>query len=254
MLLAACAVVVVKRNAVRAAWWSRSLAQASTREERVHYVTMLAALGGDAVWAAARLLDDPRPEVRSQAVAVLVHGGTPAARQALLRALRDADQGVRDDAAHALAFACGKTAMDDLDRVVQSGNLDEALAACVAIGRMPEDAASDALIRIATTHLQPDLRAQAAELLGLRRASRAAAALAGLARDTAVLTRTLYGQRQAAGATAFAAGNGASVSERQPAEAETVGAVARRALALIEQAPATLPASTRSTGRGESPA
>src|SRR5262245_54512427 len=204
LVIVACLLALWQRDRVRAWWWTRGLVKSQSTAEQRYYLTMLAGVHGASVAAVAPLLHDPDPAIRSLAVAVLVHGQTPAAREALIGALSDTDQDVRDDAAHALAFAYGPQTVADLRSRIWNARGAMALAMCVAMGRAEDESATLALLEIARHHADANVRAQAVERLGYRGSSTVESELRVLLDDPAPVTARLYDERMNERANQFA--------------------------------------------------
>ncbi|MCK6484990.1 MAG: HEAT repeat domain-containing protein [Phycisphaerae bacterium] len=207
-----CAVAVIQRDRLRAWWWTRQWLGAVDAEHRRGYQTLLTAMGDDAAPSLLPLLADERAEVRAAAAGMLIRASGRDVRAALTAALSDSNAAVRDEAAHVLAFAHGESALAELSREVFNARGDVALAICVAIGRMETDAAGRFLADILRHHPEPDVRAQAAELLGLRRDAAATAALTERLSDDAPVDRMLFIERRARDAAAFAASSGSGAA------------------------------------------
>jgi hypothetical protein len=204
VLMMACAAAIWKRNRIRAWWWAQRLSEGVSPGEQAYLMTRLAGLRGDAAPAMAELLNDDRPEIRVTAAGLLAFGETETARRALVAALNDAHPEVRDEAAHALAFGHGAGALPLLEEAMTWFRGSAAVAGCVAIGRTDGPRGEQLLVHIAETHSSADVRAQAAELIGMRRARSGADILNRLLADDSPVTAELYGRRRASAAMAQA--------------------------------------------------
>jgi putative membrane-bound dehydrogenase-like protein len=113
-----------------------------------------------------RLLSDPRPAVRDQAVRVLSARGASATRALGDLLSGSADAAVRGEAVRALATIADPAALPLLRRALSDADADVASAAARALGRRDDRAAALELTRlVAAGH--PRTRLAAAEALGL---------------------------------------------------------------------------------------
>lgn len=212
LVVVVCAVAVIQRDRLRAWWWTRQMLAAIDAEQRRAYQTLLTAMGDDAAPSLLPLLKNERADVRSAATGMLIRATGSDVRAALMAALSDPDATVRDEAAHVLAFAHGEAALADLAREAFNTHDCTALAICVAVGRMETDAAGRILSDILRHHPQAEVRAQAAELLGLRRDAGAVAVLTERLSDDAPVGTMLFIERRARDAAAFAVSSGSGVA------------------------------------------
>lgn len=206
----------------------------------MYYITMLAGLGHAAAPAVGGLATHADPSLRITAAQILAHTPSPVARDSLIGLLADAEVDVRDAAAQSLAFGHGAAAIDALVGAL-SGALGreragEAEAACIALGQIPEEAAVLPLMDAARDARDPQVRAQAAEMLGIRREPRAEPVLLALLDDPRELDGDTYELRRRAPAMAFAGGQQAMPPAATRPAPRTVAQVAAEALDRIRDA------------------
>lgn len=239
-LIVVCGIVVWQRDAVRARWWAHRLALAQSTQDQAYYFSMLAGLRGAAAAATVSLLEDDRAQMRMLAASLLAQMPGEASREALLQSLHDPDDGVREAAALALAFGHAADSLPQLRTEITLAPQPSALAMCVAIGRMSEGIGDAALVEIAGRHANPNLRAQAAELIGIRRLTAGGPVLQQLTSDHALVTVDLYAQRDALRAADYAKAHSTTDPASRPPQLD-VAHVARQALDLLHAPPVTMP-------------
>lgn len=207
IVLAACVAVVWQRDRVRAAWWAHRLANSTSIDEQNHCFTMLAALRGNATPAAISLLHDPRGHIRSCGIALL----------------------------ETLAGDDAEAALSQLRDQVWAASDPVALAMTVAIGRSSAANAETSIIDLAEKHPSPNVRAQAAECLGIagKSSPQILSILQRLTGDGAPITAELFAEESSRGAAAFLS---SSQPTSAPARPRTVSDVAGTALSALQRA------------------
>jgi len=204
LIMLACGAALWQRDALRAHWWARRLSTAQGFDEQRHYVTLLASLGESAVTPVARLMEQEDPRTRILAAGILAHTACMPARNSLVKALHDPDVEVREAAALALAFGHETQVVPALAAVSREADAQAAAAACVALGMIASNIALPALLEAAEQHPEAAVRAQAVEMLGMRRAPEAEKVLKERLTDQGRFSVMLYGERRLSGAIAFA--------------------------------------------------
>ncbi|MGB9623727.1 MAG: HEAT repeat domain-containing protein [Phycisphaerae bacterium] len=165
------AAAMLFRWEIRARWWGYRLAHTDSPASRAYYFACLASIGDRAVGTAGRLLRNPSPEVRLEAVGILHRCRSERAGALLLQAMGDGDADVREAAALGLALHHDKAAMPSLLEMLRSDDADTALAAAVAMQHIGTPQAAAALVETVRTRAVGErsatLRAQAIDSLGL---------------------------------------------------------------------------------------
>lgn len=180
-MLIAFACVVAGRQHLRAWWWARALATATEPGAMARYAGRLAAEGDAAMGAIGGLLDHSRQDVRMFAVLCAANIGSPAAIDALVRAMGDADAEVRLTAGTQIGIRFGSPARERLQWLAAARPRDRAMAAVVALERSTDPAATADLCAIAgAATIDTTVRAQAADSLGRRGDAVAVPALTAL--------------------------------------------------------------------------
>lgn len=238
-------VVILNRHTLMARYYGYRLTRASSPAEHARYFSKLAGLRDRAVGTAERMLDDADAGVRATGAAVLHHARSDRARRALLGALGDPDENVREIAVLGLAFHHDRRAVPALTRMLAKATEYPAFEAAVALERIGGDEAIDALMNASRTHPIRSVRAQAIDSLGRLEAARAVNMLIDLLADespvrfesgTERAVRTALGR---AGGELAKLGLDASALATRPSEenprakVRTIADVAARALRRI---------------------
>ncbi len=195
IMLALAGTAVWQRNAIRARWYARRLTQAENPADLAYAASALASLGSSATGPALQLLDNPRPDIRVLATLIVGRIGDPAAADGLIRALSDNDLDVRVSAAAQLGLMPGSDRLvprlADMTRIAPR---DSAMAAAVALEKIPPDQAASALRDLARSRSDAVIRAQAVECLGRRRDPNAIPTLVSRLADLALVDTPLLGE------------------------------------------------------------
>lgn len=162
---AACLAALGLRTPLRARYWAWRVAHAADPTERSLYLGALCNAGDAARWGVAALLTHSDPEVRQYGVLSLHYLRTAWGRARLLERLRDADGNVRRLAAVGLAIHGDDGVVPTLRALYESGELDSAVAACLALERLATPAAVAALDAISRVPAEPDCRAALVDAL-----------------------------------------------------------------------------------------
>jgi len=156
---AACLAALSLRTPLRARYWAWRVAHAANPAERGLHLGALCNAGDGGRWGIAALLAHADPEVRQYGVLSLHYLRTAWGRARLLERLRDADGNVRRLAAVGLAVHGDDGVVPTLRALYESGDLDSAVAACLALERLATPAAVAALDALSRVPADPDCRA-----------------------------------------------------------------------------------------------
>jgi len=231
LMLACAAAIVSQRQYIRARWVAWRLAQAENPEDLARYSGILAAMGPSAVRPAVGLLDNTRPDIRVLATLIVGRLGGAAGIDALFHALSDPEPDVRVAAASQLGLMPGSDRLvARLADIVRSQPRPIAMAAVLAIEKIPAAGASVQLIAIAHSNPDAAIRAQAVESMGRRRDPTARAALIERLSDDAAVDVQLLGEFRDEQAIRAVAEHGKGLPATQSAPRQTVAAFAERSL------------------------
>lgn len=235
LMLAAFATIVWNRNAIRAEWYARKLAQAENPADVAYSASSLAALGEAALRPATRLLDNPRPDIRVLATLIVGRLSGPKAATAMIRSLSDKDLDVRVSAAAQLGLMRdGAQFVGQLTDLARAGPPDSGMAAIVALEKVATAGAALSLRSLAEGHQDPAIRAQAVESLGRRRDPESIPVLVSRLQDTSPVETQLLGEFRDDRVLAEILRRGAALpaAESKPAH-RTVADFAERSLEQI---------------------
>jgi len=258
LLIALWCLAMWYRVEIRAYWWARQLAQASSPQDTHYYLLCLASTKDSAFGPARRLARNADPRVRRLGVAALDNCRGPKVEQVLLNLLSDPDDDVADAAATSLTDPRRGTAIaliPDLETTLARGGR-AARHAVVALQGIPGEQTERILVDALSGTSDPDLLAQLADSLGMIGARLAAPRLIALLDDIRPLESTQHSERSATRALAAArrqfAAKGINAESITVARARTVAEAALRSLTMIAgraaQTTATSPADTRPAG------
>lgn len=194
VLVVAWGAVMLNRNAIRARWWEYRLTVTEDPAERARYLALLANLGTAGLPAAARLLHQDEPALRSYGVALLHSIDDEYAVELLREATADADPTIRDNAIRALGW---RGDIEWLRQLVNSPDERSAVDAVAALGSIGSDQAVDALIGLLPQHPGVAVRVQAIECLGELAVPRCVSALKSCLDDQAVFVGQTIAERMA---------------------------------------------------------
>lgn len=167
--LIVCGAALVFRGPLRARYWAEKLDRSHDPHERARFAAALASAGVDAAWGVERLLRSPSGESRQFAALLLQSHPSTWARDRLMTLLTDADDGVRELAALALAMRGDELMIPRLEELYASGDARSAAAACVALERLGTAAAIAALDRLSRRPAEVEARAALVDALdGIR--------------------------------------------------------------------------------------
>jgi hypothetical protein len=145
----ACVAAIVLRTPIRARYWAWQISTSASATERTSYLAELCNAGAQGRWGIAALLADPDAEVRQYGVLALHHVRTAWARQRLTERVLDPDPSVRRLAAVGLAIQGDDSVIPVLKRFYESGDVNAANGACLALERLGTPAAIAALDELA---------------------------------------------------------------------------------------------------------
>jgi hypothetical protein len=181
----ACLAAIVLRTPIRARYWAWQISNSVSATQRSGYLASLCNAGAQGRWGIAALLADSDAEVRQYGVLALHHVRTAWARQRLTECVTDRDPSVQRLAAVGLAIHGDDSVIPVLKRFYESGDVNAATGACLALERL---GTPDAIATLDELTLQPAEVNQRAALVD---------ALAGLSKPACVppLLRLLSDQR-----------------------------------------------------------
>lgn len=224
---------------LRTRWWAWRITQVESREDREYYLTRLAAVADRSLDALPRLLHDPRPEVRDLGLTVLRYGTSPRAGEYLLEMLNDEDADVAGTAASLLAWRPkAREYVPQLFIAIQTDTGRPAWSAAVALGRIGGPDVEPLLLTVVHPMMEPDVRAQVIESLGLLNCGAAVPAMIDALADRRPLATTPFSQSHATRAIGALQGQivakgGDPGAMLAAVETPTVASVAARWLTLM---------------------
>ncbi|HON68870.1 MAG TPA: HEAT repeat domain-containing protein [Phycisphaerae bacterium] len=194
LLVGVWVLAMLFRWEIRAQWWAWQAVRAETRETRDYYVVRLASIRDQSLPALARLIDDPRAEVREAAITVLRHCEGARGADCLLDLLADEEPDVAGLAATALAWRRdARQHVTTLQHVLSRGDDPRAWGAAVALGRIGGPEAQAALCEAAPPHVA----AQVIDSLGLLGCREAVTLMMRARHDTRPIDVLPYSQMSA---------------------------------------------------------
>lgn len=247
--------IMAFRWQLRAQWWAYQVTQAETPEQRLFYTARLASIRDKSLGAIAPLLTDhPDRDIRIVATDILRYCESGRAVDILLTMLDDRDPEVAGIAATMLAWR--SDAREYLPTLEKLWMTDAASrwGLAVAAGRIGGSAAEQFLMAQLGRDLQPHVKAQAIDSLGLL-GSRAAVPLMKEAladhREIDVPPFSQISAMRAASALSVqlaSQGIDPASATRATTNAPTVADVATRWIDLLDNSPATRPTATQPVG------
>lgn len=157
-----CLMALAFRTPLRSRYWAWQIAHDDDPARRAIYLTALCGAGDAGRWGTSALLSSDQAELRQLGTVVLQHVRSEWARQRLLAALRDPDEGVRELAALGLAMHGDDRVVPTLMEMYRSGDGSSGPAACLALQRLGTPAAVAALDGLAR---EPAVAARRAALV-----------------------------------------------------------------------------------------
>jgi len=234
------------RNELRAMWWSYRLTTADSIERRDYYVVRLASLQDKALVGIPRVLNNPRPEIRSAGIRILHYCRNPSAVDHLVGLLEDvSDEVVSQATVELVRRGEDALALDRLGKIIQRGEMPSLRPAAAALSRIGGDEAETLLIDAMKHRPDADTCAQIIDSLALLECRRAIPLIEAYSDDHRPLTILPASHRAAQAAIEHLRGeliarqvdpNGLLQTTQI---APTVAGVARRALQLMQRRDAT---------------
>jgi HEAT repeat protein len=232
----ACVAALVFRTPIRSRYWAWQVIQAHSVAERVAPLTCLCNAGDAGRWGAAALLAHPDEEIRQYGVVVLQHAESDWSRRALLQALRDSSESVREMAALGLAVRGDDTVIPELLRIYADGDDPSARAACLALERLATPAAVAALTGLTREPADAARRAALADALAAIGSENCVPGLLELLDDGRPCGVETRAERVLARLAPLLAERGLSEpATSRPASAPVTQTVAERAAAALAQ-------------------
>ncbi|MCA9251574.1 MAG: HEAT repeat domain-containing protein [Phycisphaerae bacterium] len=166
LMVIAFAIVVIFRNEIRVRWWGYRLAQTSDVQDRMQYLSLLSSMDVKSLPVARTLIKDTDPANRSFGVALLSTINGDEADRLLEVACIDNDKTIRQSAILGLSMRATANTVYRLAGLIKQLDADSAMFAVSRLAGINRPESLAELTRIARSHPEAGVRAQAIESLG----------------------------------------------------------------------------------------
>ncbi len=191
------ALVVVFRDEIRVRWWGYRLSQSADVQDRMHYLSLLSGMDAKSLPVARDLIRDPDSANRSFGVALVSTINNDEADRLLEIACVDSDETIRHSAVLGLSMRSSANTVQRLAGLIKRLDVKSAMFAVSRLAGIALPESLDEIVRIARSHPDAGVRAEAIQALGQWGGDDAIAALIDCLSDDAVYSGLTATEAQA---------------------------------------------------------